>query len=115
MSYNIDSVDYIGKGRLRIGRKTAKMLMKKYKDDLPESHLLEDLDLDDEDIKEFTLENMWWNGCGSGNSYDTFLEILNHTKGNAKLLLIWEGGDSKTGIEVKDGVTKEKKVKVELE
>jgi hypothetical protein len=45
-----------------------------------------------------------WRGAGSGSTYDTFKNFLSKTKGNADLVLIWEGGDSVEGLRVRDGV-----------
>ncbi len=57
---------------------------------------------------------MVWHGGGSGRSYDSLIDCLCHTKGNADLLLVWNQGDTFQGIRVVDGVVTEHTVKHRL-
>ena len=118
MSYNIDHCEYIKGGPLKIKRGKAAELLEELEDDLPESHLLDELDLrrvlDQEELLE--IEHPAWSGCSSGNTYDILKEkVLPHTIGNATILFIWEGGDSRTALLVKDGTVTDKKVKITTE
>ena len=116
MSYNIDSVDYVS-GKLMIKRRDAQAFVEDNNGNIPEGNFLDELDLsvklDPEEM--LVIEKPWWYGEGSGHDFDTFKEALALTKGKAQLLLVWEGGDSQTGLLVKDGVVMEKKVKTTLE
>lgn len=108
MSYNIDTVDYIGEGRLTIDSKIGLAFAKKHQDRLPESHLFEDLEDDEGTV---VIENPRWCSEGSGYRFDLFKAALALTKGEADLVLVWEGGDSTTGLRVVNGEVTEKKVK----
>lgn len=115
MSYNINHSEYIGEDRLTIMTHDASVLRDRYEDDLPECSFLEDVP-ETELNEQHVIENPWWYGQGSGHAYDECLkDILSHTKGHAKILFVWEGGDSQTALEVKDGSVAERKVKVELQ
>ena len=114
MSYNIDSVEYSGEGRLTISKANLKECLSLYVDDMPECNFLEELNQDELDDP-ITINQPCWYGEGSGHSYDTLLEILKRTKGHVKLAFIWEGGDSITGLEVNDGIVTKRKAKIVVE
>ncbi len=116
MSYNVDTIDYIS-GKLYIERGKALVLSLEHKDDVPEGNLFDALDLDHtKDQKEkLPIERVRWCSEGSGSSFDTFKEILKATTGDADLLVVWEGGDSITGLRVRNGKVEEAKVKHVLE
>lgn len=62
------------------------------------------------EIKKFS-----WYGDGSGYCMDYLTDtILPKTTGEAEIMFIWEGGDSITGLHVKDGVVTKKNVKHHL-
>lgn len=44
-----------------------------------------------------------WQGEGSGHTFDMLLAALKFFRGSADLVLCWEGGDSFSGLRVKDG------------
>ncbi len=113
MSYNIDSSRYLS-GSLSILGSKANRLLKKHGREMPESNLLEDIDVDDPGA-EYVIECPWWNGEGSGRSFDLLLTLLAETTGEAEILLVCEGGDKISGIHVKDGVVTEKAVRMVLE
>ena len=112
MSYNITHTEYLGRGRLSIRRSEAARFRKRYKDLLPETNFLDDIE---EGRGFFEIEEPLWCGEGSGMAYDLLPEILACTEGKALILFVWEGGDSQTGLEVKDGVVRTRGVKVEME
>lgn len=115
MSYNIDSVQIVT-GFLTIesslARKFAKDKGKYEMSQVPEDNFLDDVLIDDGEIK---IDNPEWSGEGSGRSFDLFKEVLGLTKGTADLVLTWEGGDSITGLRITDGLVEEKKVRMVLE
>lgn len=116
MSYNIDHSEYL-KGKLSIKRKQARILLKD-RDELPEGNFLDELDLGSElpDDELLPIENFWWYGEGSGHAYEDILpKIVPHLEGTASIHFIWEGGDSQTAIEIKNGKMTKKKVKTVME
>ena len=61
------------------------------------------------------LEKFWWQGEGSGSTFTYFIEeVLVLLHGSVDLLLVWEGGDSTTGLRVKDGAVAKMAVKFVL-
>ncbi len=115
MSYNIDSSEYLS-GKLYIRPSKFREARLKYKDDTPEGNFLNDdhiADIVDSDNPE-PIKNMRWYGEGSGRRFDDFKDILAMTTGEADIVLTWEGGDSITGLRVKDGVVTECDVKMTL-
>ena len=117
MSYNIDHVGYIDGGRLKIQRGKAQELLKELGDEIPEDNFFDVLDLsimlDHEEM--LSIENPWWYGEWSGNTYDVLKKkILPHTQGKATLLFVWAGGDSQNALVVDDGKVTEKKVRTEV-
>ena len=104
MSYNIDSVAYIS-GCLEISEADfAAAKANIIEDDRPEScflnyggpGIMSDIGL--------------WSGEGSGHAWTTFKRALKFTTGKAELLVCWAGGDSVSGLRVRDGVVTEHKV-----
>lgn len=103
MSYNIDAIDYIGDGQLRLSldaQRHARQIIRQ--DDRPEDCFLSD--------DSGTLGRIAWDGDGSGNTFKHLLRALSYTMGHAELVVCWEGGDSYTGLRVRDGVVTEHKV-----
>lgn len=70
MSYNIDSVQYIGSGRLSIMAEDVKAFLADHGDDLPECSFFEDLP-ESENGEPIRIEQPNWYGAGSGNSWRT--------------------------------------------
>ena len=117
MSYNIDHSEYI-KGKLSIKRKQAQIVLEEYGQDLPEGNFLDELDLSNKlpDDELLPIAKFWWYGEGSGYAYEDILpKIVPHLKGTASIHFIWEGGDSQTAIEIKNGKMTKKKVKTVVE
>lgn len=106
MSYNIDSVNYVdGTGPLRILRSAALKFFRKHEDDLPEITFLHDID--DGDGTDFVeISNPSWAGSGSGDE-KLLRKALSLTTGRALIILVWEGGDSFSGLIVDAGVVTE--------
>ncbi len=115
MSYNIDHAEYI-KGELWINAQKARELYMQFEDDLPEGNFFNDLDIMEKGDGNTPIEHFQWYGERSGYAYENCLfEILKHTTGHAQLLFVWEGGDSQTALDVKDGVVAFKKPKITLD
>lgn len=113
MSYNIDNVVYQkGCAPLRIVRGVAARFKATHKESLPETNFLDRIaDAGDEDNDDACVINQpWWQGAGSGHSGETLIKVLRLTTGAANLILTWEGGDSVSGLIVKDGVVTEGRV-----
>lgn len=127
MSYNIDDVKIVS-GKL-VFPVTAFKAMRKFARDhdykLPEGCFLTqyegNYDEDADENFEFSPDDedegtIGWHGGKSGSAYHDglFKEIIALSVGTADLVIIWEGGDSTTGLRVKDGKVKEVKVKQQL-
>jgi hypothetical protein len=118
MSYNVDTIEYIGDGRLSIRRGIAVGLQVTLEEErlLPDCSLFEDLDLEGDPDEMLVLERLNWYGEGSGHCFDEGLVdcVLPATRGHAQFGVIWEGGDSITGLEVRDGVVVTRKAGLAL-
>lgn len=53
---------------------------------------------------------VWWQGEGSGSSFDALKDVLSSFDGEADLVLTWEGGDSHTGLRLRNHVVTEHEV-----
>lgn len=112
MSYNCDSILSL-EGTLVLAKADFDRLLKKYCHELPEQcFLVEQEGRFDDDAEEDEVlvfdgigASLTWCGEGSGYSYvDVFLkEVVPCLKGKADFVLTWEGGDSITGLRIKDG------------
>lgn len=50
------------------------------------------------------LENLWWYGEGSGNRHEFLVKVVAPLiKGEVEAIFTWEGGDSVSGLAIKDG------------
>jgi hypothetical protein len=96
MSYNIDSI-HIVKGGLRCDRGTFEGLKAEFEDNLPECCFLHGEF--EGDVLEFTEGSTFeFCGSGSGRQEKVLSDILRSLEGSADLVLVWEGGDSFTGL-----------------
>jgi hypothetical protein len=129
MSYNINTHEIVHWKNLRISRASLRKFfadMREAKDpdmqSLPELNPFDDLrrsvvfrdddlwkvaDGDDQDI---ALKNLSWGGEWSGHSYELLKDLLRRTLGEADVIYTWEGGDSFSGLRVRDGVVTEHEV-----
>lgn len=111
MSYNIDRVVALTSSGLRVHRE----ILLAWKDDqdlrdqFPEINFLGYIEKNAPDADGYVsmlnhAGSFWFSGEGSGRAEDILVEkILPHTRGTADLALIWEGGDSISGLRVEDG------------
>lgn len=105
MSYNIDSIDVIYSKGFAIGNRYEE-LAETLASDLPElSVFYDDWNID---------RGFWWNGEGSGRSYPLLKEVLASFNGEADLVLTWEGGDSFSGLRLRDHKVTEHEVVMSL-
>lgn len=105
MSYNIDSIEVIHRKGFAIGARYEE-LADKYADRAPEQSVFED----DWNIeKEF-----WWHGEGSGWAFEALLDTLSSFDGEVDLVLTWEGGDSHSGLRLRDHKVTEHEVVMTL-
>ena len=101
MSYNIDSWEQIAGEKLRISKKNATKLRRKFRDSSPEMWFLDGLKFGDDDHADMVLDI---SSEGSGNFYHEHMaEIAKVLEGTADFVLTWEGGDSHSGLRIRDG------------
>lgn len=64
----------------------------------------------------YRVKHLWWNGEGAGYTYEeTFLKkIAPCIQGEVQIVIVWESGDSVSGLKIKDGVVTECDVKYKL-
>lgn len=66
-------------------------------------------------VERIKLSNLWWQGEGSGRAFDFFKEhVAPLIQGKVEAVLIWERGDSLTGLRIKDGLLEEMDVEQKL-
>ena len=103
MSYNISTIEYIGPGRLTITATDLGRAMIELQGKTPEGCFVDDT-MKLRPLSPDVLEVTRIDWCGEGaNKVEDLRTALSHTQGLADLLLIWEGGDSMTGLRVNDG------------
>ena len=109
MSYNVDSVEV----KHNSASLRARDVIELHDDyDLPESCFLYEMYepakaalLDGEPTRLMPIPNLRWHGKGSGHGVEDVLEkeIAPRIRGRIDAILVWEGGDSITGISIRDG------------
>lgn len=114
MSYNIDSVECL-KLDAQIFAKDVRYLLANHGDKLPEVCFLRDLPTNDPDTTPLQLKNLWWYGEGSGHGFEILRdEVALKIIGHVEAVFTWEGGDSVSGLIIKDGKVTECDVKYRL-
>lgn len=125
MSYNINSAEFIGPSTLTIGGADVRYLAESVTD-RPSSNLIDRIlretsgittgmrvpGLRLDDTAEYPVKaGELWRGEFSGSTYDALIEkVLPLTSGSADIVFTWEGGDSFTGIRVRNGIVTRHKV-----
>jgi hypothetical protein len=101
VSYNIDSWEQIGGEKLRISKKNAAKLRRKFRGESPEIWFVDDLKFGDDDYAEVDLGI---SSEGSGNFFrEHMAEVAKVLEGEADFFLTWEGGDSHSGLRIRGG------------
>jgi hypothetical protein len=113
MSYNVDHAEIIYNNNFRMSVRSWNAFEKqadKYELEVPEIHPFDDERFKkSDDKKDVLLHRFPWGGEGSGwatqstHGKSTLEKILAKTKGDADIVLTWEGGDSHSGVRVRDG------------
>lgn len=109
MSYNIDHVEAVV---LDAWMRAADIvtLLGDMEDELPESNFLEAHEAEaikamktDGDAR-VKLKNLWFSSESSGTCYpDSLKKIAKKIHGTVEAIFYWEGGNSVTGVLIKDG------------
>lgn len=106
MSYNIDSIDIVAQEDFWLEPEAFQALCALI-GEMPEGWHGTEADVAD-DISRGTFP---WYGEWSGRSYDTLCgTVLPAFHGSADLILCWEGGDSYTGLRLRDGTVSHHRV-----
>jgi hypothetical protein len=111
MSYNID---HVGTPVLDawLLAKDVVTLHQECGGDLPKSSFLEEMVeeaetavFNNEGDKRIALPNFWWSDESSGNTYHQtlLLKVAPKIMGHVEVIFTWEGGDSHSGLIIKDG------------
>jgi len=105
MSYNIDTVHLLEPCDARIKHSDVEALLERLEDDLPEGCFLHDLaEAGPGEDGMVEIVDLDWTGEGSGNSFrGHFSEVAALVVGRLEAILVWEGGDSTTGLRIVDG------------
>lgn len=107
MAYNIDTITILKSDGFAIPRPRWEELVEKHSNEVPESSVLDD-DFPKRCCEEHRgllfVNSFPFHGEGSGSAIDLLVEtILPAFLGSADLLLIWEGGDSTSGLRLLNG------------
>jgi hypothetical protein len=113
MSYNIDSVTLIHSKDFSIEEDEYYRLKGKHEDEYPECSIFDGDAVELRDGR-FYIKNFWWSGERSGHSEELLREVLAEFDGEADLILTWEGGDSFTGLRLRDNEVVEHEVVMAL-
>lgn len=113
MSYNITSIKYIGTDKLTINAADLAKIATELHGKTPARCFIDDIKQLNQGFDVFQLGQFEWCGEGANNEEDLF-RALSYTQGSADLLVIWEGGDSLSGLRVHNGVVAERKVVISL-
>jgi hypothetical protein len=107
VSYNADSIEIVASDGFLVVKKALDDLRWKLEREghhVPESNLFDQCD-EDKALGEFwhPESGLWWYGEGSGHTFDVFVErVLPIFSGSADLVICWEGGDSYSGLRLRD-------------
>lgn len=125
MSYNIDTVTTLVNEDAFISAKDVVRLYKRFKNKLPESNLLDDLieearrsvaTAKDGDDAWLEIPDLFqWQGESSGWSERILIKhVAPCIIGRLDLVFAWEGGDSFSGLRIRDGKVFRKDVEFRL-
>ena len=113
MSYNITSIKYIGTEKLTINAADLARASTELRGKTPARCFIDDIKQLNQAFDVFQIGQVEW--CGEcANDEEALFRALSYTQGSADLLVIWEGGDSLTGLRVHNGVVTEHEVVMRL-
>lgn len=112
MSYNVDSIDIISKSDdFGITQFELEQFFSGEEDD----YLCEVFPEDVGDLAEdIASKNFPYSGESSGHNFETLKRLLAKFTGSAEMVVCWEGGDSYSGLRVRNGVVTEPAVMMAL-
>lgn len=117
MSYNIDDVKIVKSSGFSIPVEKLEEWQHKYEgsSEIPEGNFLEYAD-DCFDIngEVANVTKLWWYGEGSGRTFELLVSFLSDFDGEADLVLTWEGGDSHSGLRLRNHIVTEHHVEMTL-
>lgn len=99
MSYNIDHIEVLHSKDFSVDEDVFYALKGKYEDEAPEINLFEEARVQDGRVY---LDDVTWSCSGSGNSEPILKKILSKFDGELDLILTWEGGDSVSGLRLRN-------------
>lgn len=114
MSYNIDSVS-IESMDAKIKKADLRRLLRSL-DTLPESNFLEEhSDHEPDGDGYIKLASFYWCGESSGRAFEDLVKkVSKKIVGHVEAIFTWEGGDSVSGLIIKDGEATECDVEMRL-
>ena len=113
MSYNIDHVEIVASDGFCISRPQLEALRDSTPEDKqPESSFLdESFEKHCDEFRGMLFPKcFWWTGEGSGYTADSLPGLLAKFSGSCDLVITWEGGDSHSGLRLRNGVVTKHKV-----
>lgn len=118
MSYNIDSANVLKCDAWMLAADIGELLAK-HEDELPSDCFLHEMAEKEPDAEGRVLigDDFAWRSEGSGNSWrEVFLpHVAPKIHGTLEAVLTWEGGDSHSGLRIRDGKVTEPNVVMALE
>jgi len=112
MSYNINSIRIIKSNAFAINKAKLDALRENDNLNRPEVSFLDEEweERNTENVRGLLfIDNLWWEGEGSGRSYDTLKMLLVRFSGDADIIITWEDGET-SGLRLRDGHVTEPEV-----
>lgn len=121
MSYNISHIEIVNSKDFSISKARYLELRMEFEDerdgDRPESNIFDKGWLKhacEERDERLYPKRIWWGSDGSGSLEHVLREVLAEFDGEADLVLTWEGGDSISGLKLRDHKVTEAEVSMGL-
>jgi hypothetical protein len=113
VSYNIDSISIVHSEDFSISENEYHRLKGKHICEVPECSVFDE---DAEEIRDgrFYPRHFWWCGDGSGHTEPILREVLSAFDGEADLVITWEGGDSFSGLRLRNHKVTEHEIDMRL-
>lgn len=115
MSYNVDSIEVLTWENVRMLKRDLRRLADTEK---PGSNFLDEHAKQEADADGYVAldrSKFWWSSEWSGNSWEHFIKnVATKILGIVEAVVIWEEGDSYSGLRIRDGKVTEPKVVMAL-